>query len=101
MHQNHCTLHHFLYGCVLSPAEILRLYDEDQLNTIRHVIDLLEVPRRPITRAREKRLKETLNELVQNIWSKMDLEKFGLLDHVINWFASLLLLGDQMLECVN
>jgi len=32
------------------------------------------VPIGPITRARVKKLKEALNELVQNIWSKMDLE---------------------------
>jgi hypothetical protein len=30
-----------------------------------------------ITRARAKKLKETLNELVQNIWSKIDLEGLG------------------------
>jgi hypothetical protein len=29
----------------------------------------------PLTRARAKKLKEALNELVQNIWSKMDLEE--------------------------
>jgi len=28
----------------------------------------------PITRVRAKKLNEALNELVQNIWSKMDLE---------------------------
>jgi hypothetical protein len=33
----------------------------------------LEVPIGPITRARAKKLKEALNELVENIWSK-DLE---------------------------
>jgi 2'-5' RNA ligase len=37
----------------------------------------LEVPIGPITRARVKKLKEALNELVQNIWSKMDLERLG------------------------
>jgi len=31
----------------------------------------------PITRARANKLKEVLNELVQNIWSKMDLEGLG------------------------
>jgi hypothetical protein len=31
----------------------------------------------PITRARAKKLKEALNGLVQNIWSKMDLEVLG------------------------
>jgi len=30
-----------------------------------------------ITRVRAKKLKEALNGLVQNIWSKMDLEKVG------------------------
>ena len=39
--------------------------------------DPLEVPIAPITRARAKKLKEALNELVQNIWSKMDLEELG------------------------
>jgi 2'-5' RNA ligase len=34
----------------------------------------LEVPIGLITRARAKKLKEALNGLVQNIWSKMDLE---------------------------
>jgi hypothetical protein len=37
----------------------------------------LEVPIGPITRARAKKLKEALNEFVQNIWSKMDLEGLG------------------------
>jgi hypothetical protein len=37
----------------------------------------LEVPIGPITRARTKKLKETLNGLVQNIWSKIDLERLG------------------------
>jgi hypothetical protein len=32
---------------------------------------------RPITRARAKKLKNELNGLVQNIWSKMDLEELG------------------------
>jgi len=35
------------------------------------------VPIGPITRARAKKLKEALNGLVQNIWSKMDLEGLG------------------------
>jgi hypothetical protein len=33
----------------------------------------------PITRAKAKKLKEALNGLVQNIWSKMDLEKLEIL----------------------
>jgi hypothetical protein len=37
----------------------------------------LEVPIGPIKRARAKKLKKALNELVQNIWSKMDLEGLG------------------------
>jgi hypothetical protein len=32
------------------------------------------MPIEPITRVRTKNLKEALNGLVQNIWSKMDLE---------------------------
>ena len=35
------------------------------------------MPIRLITSVREKILKEALNELVKNIWSKMDLEEFG------------------------
>jgi 2'-5' RNA ligase len=34
----------------------------------------LEASIGPITRDRAKKLKEALNELVKNIWSKMDLE---------------------------
>jgi hypothetical protein len=49
--------------------------DADQPNTKRnHANDPLEVP---ITRARAKKIKEALNGLVQNIWSKMDLEGLG------------------------
>jgi hypothetical protein len=36
------------------------------------------VPIELIPRARAKKLKEALNRLVQNIWSKMDLEEFGI-----------------------
>ena len=39
--------------------------------------DLLEVPIGPIIRARAKKLKKALNGLVQNKWSKMNLEGFG------------------------
>jgi hypothetical protein len=35
----------------------------------------LEVQNGPITRVKVKKLKEALNELVHNIWSKMDLEE--------------------------
>jgi hypothetical protein len=49
--------------------------DADQPYTkCNHANDPLEVPIGPITRARAKKLKEVLNELIQNIWSKMDLE---------------------------
>jgi hypothetical protein len=49
--------------------------DEDQPNTKRNYTnDPLEVLIRPIIRVRTKKLKEALNELVQNIYSKMDLE---------------------------
>jgi hypothetical protein len=49
--------------------------DDDQPNTKRnHANNPLEVLIGPITRARAKKLKETLNGLVQNIWSTMDLE---------------------------
>jgi len=42
--------------------------DADQSNTKHnHANDPLEVPIGPITRARAKKLKEALNELVQNI----------------------------------
>ena len=50
--------------------------DADQSNTKRnHANNPLEVPIGPITRGRAKKLKEALNALVQNIWSKMDLER--------------------------
>jgi len=39
--------------------------------------DPLEVPIGPITRARAKKVKEALNEIVQNIWNKMNLEGLG------------------------
>jgi len=53
--------------------------DADHPNTKRnHANDPLEVPIGPITRARAKKLKEALNGLVQNIWSKMDLEGLGI-----------------------
>jgi hypothetical protein len=53
-------------------------YDEDQPNTKRNYAnDPFEVSIGLITRARAKKLKETLNELVQNIWSKIDLEGLG------------------------
>jgi hypothetical protein len=35
------------------------------------------LPLGPFTRARTKKLKEALNGLVQNIWSKMDLDELG------------------------
>ena len=48
--------------------------DADQLNTKHnHANDPLEVPIGPLIKARAKKLKEALNGLVQNIWSKMDL----------------------------
>jgi hypothetical protein len=48
--------------------------DEDQPNTnFNHVRDPLEIPSRPITRARVKKLKKTLNALVQNILVKIDI----------------------------
>jgi hypothetical protein len=53
-------------------------HDADQHNTkCNHANDPLEVPIGPITRAGAKKLKEALNGLVQNIWSKMDLEGLG------------------------
>jgi len=36
------------------------------------------VPSGPITRVRAKKLKEVLNGLVQNIWSKMNLKELGM-----------------------
>jgi len=52
--------------------------DADQPNTKRnHTNTPLEVPIGPITRVRAKKLKEALNELVQNIWRKMDLRGLG------------------------
>jgi hypothetical protein len=52
--------------------------DEDRPNTnCNHVNDPLQLPMGPFTRARTKKLKEALNGLVQNIWSKMDLDELG------------------------
>jgi hypothetical protein len=60
--------------------EAILQHDEDQSNTKRNYAnDSLEVSIGSITRARAKKLKETLNGLVQNIWSKMDLEKLEIL----------------------
>ena len=58
----------------LSQNEIfISPYDVNQPNTKRnHANDPLELP---ITRARAKKFKEALNGLVQNIWSKIDLER--------------------------
>ena len=48
--------------------------DVDKPNTkFSHAKYPLEVPSGPITRVREKKLKEAFNGLIQNIWSKMDL----------------------------
>ena len=56
-----------------------KICDEDQLNTKRnHANDPLEVPNGQLTRARAKKLKQALNEPIQNIWSKMDLEGLGI-----------------------
>jgi hypothetical protein len=74
--------HYFFHGVdvesLLGEAKVSSLQtriDADQPNTKRnHANDPLEVPIGPITRARAKKLKEALNGLVQNIWSKMDLE---------------------------
>jgi hypothetical protein len=60
--------------------EAILQHDEDQSNTKRNYAnDSLEVSIVSITRARAKKLKEALNGLVQNIWSKMDLEKLEIL----------------------
>jgi hypothetical protein len=58
--------------------KICRKCDEDQPNTKHnHASDPLKVLIGPITRARAKKLKEAFNGLVENIWSKMDLEGLG------------------------
>jgi len=60
--------------------EAILQHDEDQSNTKRNYAnDSLEVSIGSITRVRAKKLKEALNGLVQNIWSKMDLEKLEIL----------------------
>jgi hypothetical protein len=58
-------------------VEYTSISDEDQPNTKRNHSNGLEVPIRLITRATTKKLKEALYELVQNIWSKMDLGELG------------------------
>ena len=40
-------------------------------------LTLFNVPSGSIIKARAKKLKEALKGLVQNIWSKMDLEEIG------------------------
>jgi hypothetical protein len=63
---------------VLRFLKICRKCDEDQPNTKHnHASDPLKVLIGPITRARAKKLKEAFNGLVENIWSKMDLEGLG------------------------
>ncbi|XP_073261522.1 uncharacterized protein [Populus alba] len=71
---------------VFQPGDDLRLNpseergdDADQPNTKRNYAnDPLEMLIGPIIRARTKKLKKALNGLVQNIWSKMDLEGLGI-----------------------
>jgi len=66
---------YFLLTCGLL---IWLRFDANQPNTKHnHANDPLEVPIGPITRARAKKLKEALNGLIQNIWSKIDLEGLG------------------------
>ena len=66
---------YFLLTCGLP---IWLRFDANQPNTKHnHANDPLEVPIGPITRARAKKLKEALNGLIQNIWSKIDLEGLG------------------------
>jgi len=72
-----------VFACGLSDHVITRfaslLVDEDQPNTkVNHAKDPLEVPSGSITRAKANKPEEVLNELVQNIWSKMDLDELGL-----------------------
>jgi hypothetical protein len=53
--------------------------DENQLNSkFNHAKDPLEMSRVSITRTRVKKLKKVLNEFVQNIWNKMELEELGM-----------------------
>ena len=52
------------------------LYDENQ----QALNDTLHVPMGPITRARSKKIKKTLNGLIQEIWADFDIghSKLGL-----------------------
>ena len=52
------------------------LYDENQ----QELKDTLHVPMGPITRARSKKIKKTLNGLIQEIWADFDIghSKLGL-----------------------
>jgi hypothetical protein len=77
------------------------LYDVDQPNTKHnHANDSLEVAIGPITRDRTKKLKEALNELVQNIWSKMDLEGLGTLkEHERQPFIHLVQVQEELNSC--
>jgi len=72
-----------VFVCGLSDHVITRfaspLVDEDQPNTkVNHAKDPLKVPSGLITRARTNKPKDALNELVQNIWSKMNLDELCL-----------------------
>ena len=77
------------------------LYDADQPNTKHnHANDPLEVPIGPITRDRAKKLKEALNELVQNIWSKLDLEGLGtFMEHEGQPLIHLVLVQEEPNSC--
>ena len=46
------------------------LTDEDMVSTRTWNADPVQVPIGPITRARAKRFKESLNGLIQHIWAK-------------------------------
>ena len=52
----------------------LIMFVSSSFNTYVNLPKKKEVLVGPITRVRAKKLKEALNGLVQNIWSKMDLE---------------------------
>jgi hypothetical protein len=60
--------------------------DADQPDTKRnHANNPLEVPIGPIIKARAKKIKEALNGLVLNIWSKMNLKGLGSINQVISF----------------
>ena len=69
---------------------------------LNHAKDPLDVPSGPITRARTKKLKEALNRLVQNIWSKMNLDELETpREHKGQPLTHLIQVQEELNSCVS